>query len=66
MYLITDVLSDLSEESFNKKGFAGNESFFADTNSNFEKAASSRRRNPIHPVDEAVHIQYDIINHYIH
>lgn len=54
MYLITDVLSDLSEESFNKKGFAGNKSFFADTNSNFEKAASSRRRNPIHPVDENV------------
>ena len=54
MYLITDVLSDLSEESFNKKGFARNESFFADTNSNFEKAASSRRRNPIHSVDESV------------
>ena len=54
MYLITDVLSDLSEESFNKKGFARNESFFADTNSNFEEAASSRRRNPIHPIDENV------------
>ena len=53
-YLITDVLSDLSEKSFNKKGFVRNESFFADTNSNFEKATSSRRKNPIHPVDENV------------
>ena len=43
MYLITDVLSDLSEESFNKKGFAGNKSFFADTNSNFEKAPEGYR-----------------------
>ena len=54
MYLITDVLSDLSEESFNKKGLARNESFFADTTSKVEDAASSRRRNPIHPVDENV------------
>lgn len=54
MYLITDVLSDLSEESSTKKSFATNESFFADINSNFEKTASSRRRTPIHPVDENV------------
>ena len=32
MYLIKDVLSDLSDDSFNKKEFTKNESFFTDAN----------------------------------